>query len=79
MNYKKLLEDHMHVSMDDVGTEEGQEVERLRLSDVIDGKYISDFIVVTREAYNIEKDDNGAVLAEIENGRMLVRVPNVKH
>jgi hypothetical protein len=40
--------------MDFVDTEEGKEVERLRLSDIIDGKYISDYIVVTREAYDIE-------------------------
>ena len=66
MNYKKLLEGHMPVSMDIVDTEEGQEVERLRLSDVIDGKYVSDYIIVTRETYDLEKDDDEAVFAQIE-------------
>lgn len=66
MNYKKLLEDHMPVSMDIVDTEEGQEVERLRLSDVIDGKYVSDYIIVTRETYDLETDDDEAVFAQIE-------------
>ena len=51
MNYKKLLEDHMPMSMNDIGIEDGQKVERLRLSDIVDGKYVSDYIVVTREAY----------------------------
>ena len=68
----------MPISMDIVGTEEGKEVERLRLSDVIDGKYVSDYIVVTRETYDLETDDEGAVFAQIENGRMLVKVPSVK-
>lgn len=78
MNYKKLLEDHMPVSMDDVGIEDGQKVERLRMSDIVDGKYISDYIVVTREAYDIQAVDDGAVFAQIENGRMLVKVSDVK-
>lgn len=66
MNYKKLLECHMPISMDIVDTEEGQEVERLRLSDVIDGKYVSDYIIVTSETYDLEKDDDEAVFAQIE-------------
>ena len=66
MNYKKLLEGHMPVSMDIVDTEEGQEVERLRLSDVIDGKYVSNYIIVTSETYDLEKDDDEAVFAQIE-------------
>jgi len=79
MNYKRLLEGYMPVSMDDVGIEEGHEVERLRLSDIVDGKYVSDYIVVTRETYDLETDDDGAVFAKIENGRMLVKAPDTKH
>ena len=56
----------MPISMDIVDTEEGQEVERLRLSDVIDGKYVSNYIIVTRETYDLETDDDEAVFAQIE-------------
>ena len=79
LNYKRLLEDRMPVTFDSVGIEEGDEVERMWLADFVDGKWVEDYVVVRRSAYDIEKDDNGAIFALIENGRMLVKAPNVKY
>lgn len=78
LNYKQMLEDRMPVTFDSVGIEEGQEVERMWLADIIDGKIVEDYVVVRRSAYDIETDEAGAVFALIENGRMLVKAPNVK-
>lgn len=78
LNYKQMLEDRMPVTFDSVGIEEGKEVERMWLADFVDGKWVEDYVVVCREAYDIEKDDDGAVFALILNGRMLVKAPNVK-
>lgn len=68
----------MPVTFESVGIEDGQEVERLWLADIVDGKWVEDYVVVRREAYDIETDEAGAVFALIENGRMLVKAPNVK-
>lgn len=78
LNYRQMLEDRMPVTFDSLGIEDGQEVERMWLGDIIDGKYIEDYVVVQRSAYDIETDEAGAVYAVIENGRMLVKAPNVK-
>ena len=79
LNYGQMLKERMSVDFDDTGIEEGQEVERMWLSDIIDGKFIEDYVVVRRSAYDIEMDEDGAVLAKIENGRMLVKAPNVAY
>ena len=79
LNYKKLLEDRMPVTFDSVGIEDGNEVERMWLADFVDGKWVEDYVVVRRDAYDIETDDEGAVFALILNGRMLVKAPNVKY
>ena len=74
-----MLEDRMPVTFDSVGIEEGQEVERMWLADIIDGKFVEDYVVVRRSVYDIETDEAGAVFALIENGRMLVKAPNVPY
>ena len=79
MNYKRLLESSMPVVMDSVGIEEGQEVERMWLADMVDGKWVEDYVMVKRTAYDTVTDDKGAVFAHIENGLMLVKAPNVRH
>ena len=68
----------MPVTFVSLGIEDGQEVERMWLADIIDGRYVEDYVVVQRSAYDIETDEYGAVLAKIMNGRMLVKAPNVK-
>ena len=78
LNYKQMLEDRMPVTFDSVGIEDGEEVERMWLGDIFEGKYVEDYVVVRRSAYDIETDEAGAVFALIENGRMLVKAPNVK-
>ncbi len=79
LNYKQMLEDRMPVTFDSVGIEDGEEVERMWLGDIIDGKYVEDYVVIRRSQYDIETDEAGAVYALIENGRMLVKAPNVKY
>ena len=78
LNYKQMLEARMPVTFDSVDVEDGKEVERMWLADMVDGKWVEDYVVVQRSAYDIETDEAGAVLAKIENGRMLVKAPNVK-
>jgi len=78
LNYGQMLKDRMSVVFDDIGIEAGEEEERMWLSDIIDGKFVEDYVVVRRSAYDIETDEAGAVLAKIENGRMLVKAPKVK-
>ena len=68
LTYKQMLEDRMPVTFDSVGIEEGQEVERMWLADIIDGKFVEDYVVVRRSVYDIETDEAGAVFALIENG-----------
>lgn len=79
LNYRQMLEDRMPVTFDSVGIEDGEEVERMWLGDIIDGKYVEDYVVIRRSQYDIETDEAGAVYALIENGRMLVKAPNVKY
>ena len=78
LNYKFLLDDRMPVTFDSVCFEDGNEVETMWLADLVDGKWVEDYVTVTRSAYDIETDEFGAVFAKIENGRMLVKAPNVK-
>lgn len=79
LNYKRLLESSMPVVMDSVGIEERHEVERMWLADMIDGKWVENYVTVKRRAYNTMTDGDGAVFALIENGQMLVKAPNVRH
>lgn len=79
MNYKKMLEERMPVTFDSVGIEDGNEVERMWLADFVDGKWVEDYVTVRRTQYDIETDEAGAIYAKIENGRMLVKAPNIKY
>ena len=79
LNYKEKLEKTMPVTFDSVDFEDGHEVERMWLADMVDGKWVEDYVVVRRDTYEIVTDADGAVFALIENGRMLVNAPNVKH
>lgn len=78
LNYRQMLEDRMPVTFDSLGIEDGLEMERMWLADIVDGKWVEDYVEVQRSTYDIETDEAGAVLAKIENGRMLVKAPNVK-
>ena len=78
LNYKKILDKSMPVTFDSVGIEDGYEVERMWLADMVDGKLVEDYVVVRRDAYDIVTEEDGVVYALIENGRMLVKAPNVK-
>ena len=78
LNYKKILDKSMPVTFDSVGIEDGHEVERMWLADMVDGKWVEDYVIVRRDTYEIVTDADGAVFALIENGRMLVKAPNVK-
>lgn len=55
------------------------EDERLWLADMVDGKWVEDHVTVNRTVYDTVAEEDGAVFALIENGRMLVKAPNVKH
>lgn len=78
MDYKKMLEKQMPVTFDSVGIEGDKEVERMWLADTVDGKWVEDYLVVKRTSYEIETDKEGATFALIDNGKMLVKAPNVK-
>ena len=69
----------MPVTFESVDVEDGQEVERLWLADIVDGKWVEDYVTVNRTVYDTVAEEDGAVFALIENGRMLVKAPNVKH
>lgn len=79
LNYKEILERSMPVTFDSLGIEDGHEVERMWLADMVDGKWVEDYVVVRRDTYDIVTEADGAVFALIDNGRMLVKAPNVKH
>lgn len=68
----------MPVTFDSIGMEDGKETESLWLADFVDDKWVEDFMTVSRTTYDIETDETGATYAKIENGRMLVKAPNVK-
>lgn len=78
MRYKDILDKEMNVTFDSVGYENGHEVERMWLADVTNDKYYEDYLVVKRTCYDIEKDNNGAVFAIVDNGKMLVKAPNLE-
>ncbi len=42
LNYKQLLENTMSVTMDCVGIEDGHEVERMWVADMVNGKWVED-------------------------------------
>ena len=69
----------MPVTFDSVGIEDGKEIERMWLADMLDGKWVEDYVTVNRTVYDTITDEDGAVFALIDNGRMLVKAPNVKH
>ena len=79
LNYREKLEKSMQVTFDSVDFEDGHEVERMWLAGLVDDKWVEDYVVVRRSAYDIETDEAGAVLAKIENGRMLVKAPDVAY
>jgi len=79
LNYKEKFEQSLAVTFDSVGIEEGQEVERMWLAGVADGKWVEDYVVVRRDTYDTMTDEYGAVFVLIANGRMLIKAPNVKH
>ena len=64
LNYKEKLEKSMPVTFDSVDFEDGHEAERMWLADMVDGKWVEDYVVVRRSEYDIEKDETGAVLAK---------------
>ena len=65
MNYKEKLEKAMPVTFDSVDVEDGHEVERMWLADMVDGKWVEDYVVVTRDTYDTVTDEDGAVYALI--------------
>ena len=69
----------MPVTFESVDVEDGHEVERLWLADIVDGKWVEDYVTVNRTVYDTVAEEDGAVFALIDNGRMLVKAPNVKH
>lgn len=69
----------MPVTFDCADVEDGHEVERLWLADMVDGKWVEDYVTVNRTAYDTVTDKEGAVFALIDNGLMLVKAPNVKY
>ena len=69
----------MPVTFESVDVEDGHEVEKLWLADMVDGKWVEDYVTVNRTVYDTVAEEDGAVFALIENGRMLVKAPNVKH
>ena len=83
LKYKELLEKSIPVVMDSIDYEmvndDEQEVERLWLEDIVDGKWVEDYVTVKRTAYDIVTDEDGAVFALIDNGRMLVKAPNMRY
>ena len=66
LNYKKILDETMPVTFDCVDMEDGHEVERMWLADMVDGKWIEDYVVVRRDTYDTVTDDDGAVFALID-------------
>lgn len=79
MNYKELLDKTMPVTLDSVGVEDGHEVERMWIADLKDGKYVEDYVTVRRTSYDTMTDEDGAVYAMVDGGRLLVKAPNVSH
>lgn len=79
LNYKQMLERSMPVTFDCADVEDGHEVERLWLADIVDGMWVEDYMTVNRTAYDTVTDEDDAVFAVIDNGFMLVKAPNVKH
>lgn len=77
MNYKEILDKSVPVTFDSVSVDEdGHEVETMRLADMINNKWVEDYLQVSRTSY--ETDEYGAVFALIDNGKMLVKAPNIR-
>lgn len=79
MSYKDLLEKKMPISFDTVDIEDGKEIERMWLTNFVDGKWVEDYLVIEHKSYEIETNNEGAIYALIDNGKMLVKAPNVKY
>lgn len=73
LNYKQMLERAMPVTFDCVDVEDGHEVERLWLADMVDSKWAEDYVTINRITYDTVTDEEGAVFAVIDNGLMLVK------
>ena len=58
----------MPVTFESVDVEDGHEVERLWLADMVDGKWVEDYVTVNRTVYDTVAEKDGAVFALIENG-----------
>lgn len=52
LNYKDVLKDYMPVTFDSVDVEEGHEVERMWLADFVGDKWVEDYVMVKRYAYD---------------------------
>lgn len=59
MNYKEVLDKQMPVTFDSMGVEDGHEVERLWLADMVDGKWVEDYVTVNRTVYGTVTDEDG--------------------
>ena len=73
LNYKKILDKTMPVTFDSVGIEDGHEVERMWLADMVDGKWVEDYVVVRRDAYDSLKRLRVARHQRIIFGRERIR------
>lgn len=54
-----------------------EEIERLFLEGMVDGKWVEDSVVVERHAYDTITDEDGAVFIMEDNRKKLVKAPNV--
>lgn len=79
LDYKQLLGKTKPVVNDFVCNEDGHEVERITLAEMKDGKWVEDYIIVKRIEANTMIDDDGAVFSLTEDGRILVKAPDVEY
>ena len=78
LKYKDMLKDFMPVTFDSIDIEEGHEVERMWLANFVGDKWVEDYVMVYRYSYDTMEED-GAIFAKVQNGRMLVKAPDVEH
>ena len=79
LNYREVLKDYMPVTFDSINIEDGHEVERMWLANFVGDKWVEDYVMVYRYAYDTMKEEDGAIFAKVQNGRMLVKAPDVEH
>lgn len=77
LKYKDMLKDFMPVTFDSIDIEEGHEVERMWLANFVGDKWVEDYVMVYRYSYDTMEED-GAIFAKVQNGRMLVKAPDVE-